>query len=165
MVIILNLVSLVLMLSFAQDLPAWKQVARESLYDWNWNRQVESNFDAKLIHQKNRLAIQEIESQEMHLDGSRVTGLKVREIEKLHNYSINHPIVGMSALAKYDPTNEIGFCFGRALFVHLELLRRGVSKDSIKKVFVVGDIVEQLNGQEIRWQFHVATAVRDTQGE
>ncbi len=165
MTLLQSLFSILLTMGFAQDLPHWKQVARENLYDWDWNRQNQSQFDSKLMHQKNRLAIQEIESQEMNHDGSRVTGLKVREIEKLHNYSIHHPIAGMSALAKYDPTNEIGFCFGRALFVHLELLRRGVSKDSIKKVFVVGDIVEQLNGQEIKWQFHVATAVRDTQGE
>jgi hypothetical protein len=156
---------LILSLGFSQELPQWKQEARESLYDWDWNRQIESNFDAKVMHQKNRQAIQEIEAQEVDQNSSRVTGLKVREIEKLYNFAIHHPIAGLSSLSKYDPTGEIGFCFGRALFVHLELLRRGVSKDSIKKVFAVGDLVEQMNGKEITWQFHVATAVRDTQGE
>jgi hypothetical protein len=144
----------------AQELPAWKQEARESLYDWDWNRQVESNFDAKVMHQKNRMAIQAIEKAEVVNDSNRVMGLSESEIRKLFNYAVHHPIAGMQALNKYDPQGNIGFCFGRALFVHLELLRRGVDKASIKKVFAVGELVEEA----VTWQFHVATAVRDTKG-
>jgi len=58
---------------------------------------------------------------------------------------------------QYDMGRNVGYCFGRALYFHLQLLRHGVNKDSIKKVFVVGPM--QVPG--IVWQFHVATVVKD----
>jgi hypothetical protein len=58
---------------------------------------------------------------------------------------------------KYDPESNIGFCFGRALRIHLELLRYGVNKDSIKKIFVIGP----MKSPGKIWQFHVATVVKD----
>lgn len=151
----------------AQNLPQWKLEAREDLYAQDWERQEESSFNAKTVHQKNRLMIQAIEKSEVNPQDHRATALSPKEIRKLYNYAVQHPIAGIQALKKYDPEGHIGFCFGRALFVHLELLRRGVSKDSIKKVFVVGEMIEGTLGstEVINWQFHVATAVRDTNGE
>jgi len=57
----------------------------------------------------------------------------------------------------YDPQGNIGFCFGRAMYLHLQLLRHGVAKDSIKKIFAIGP----MRTGEINWQFHVATMVKD----
>lgn len=59
---------------------------------------------------------------------------------------------------KYDATGEIGFCFGRALYVHLELLRHGVSKNAIKKAFLVGE----MRSEGVDWRFHVTTVVKAT---
>lgn len=57
---------------------------------------------------------------------------------------------------KYDPDGQFGFCFGRATWVWLEAIKLGISKDSIKKIFLVGP----MHAGDIDWQFHVATAIR-----
>lgn len=67
----------------------------------------------------------------------------------------DHPVAAPSQVHHYDPENRFGLCFGRALYVHLELLRRGVQKEAIKKVFAVGP----MKATQVDWQFHVATAV------
>lgn len=70
-----------------------------------------------------------------------------------------HPVVGKDT--RYQRTEtSIGYCFGRATFVHLEALRLGYTKDQIRKVWVVG---EMDNG--IVWDFHVATAIRNQNQE
>lgn len=71
-----------------------------------------------------------------------------------------HPIVGNAAYDSYNrsPT-EIGYCFGRATYVHIALLRMGVKKDAIKKIWTVG-----ATGGATNWIYHVATAVRTTDG-
>ena len=71
-----------------------------------------------------------------------------------------HPVIGDKVAFKYDPTHEIGFCFGRAAYVHIELLRRGISAQHIAKVFVMGGLY--LDG--IGWDFHVATIAQDESG-
>ena len=72
-----------------------------------------------------------------------------------------HPIAGEQALAKYgENATEIGFCFGRATFVHLELLRAGIQAEKIVKIFAVGGLFNQGVG----WDYHVATAFQDNLG-
>lgn len=71
-----------------------------------------------------------------------------------------HPVIGQKAAFKYDPTNEIGFCFGRAAYVHLELLKLGVSPQAMAKIFVMGGIYVD----NTAWDFHVATIVQDERG-
>lgn len=58
----------------------------------------------------------------------------------------------------YDPDRRLGLCFGRATYLHLQLLRHGVDKSVIKKAFVVGPM---LNSHGEDWQFHVGALVRD----
>ena len=66
-----------------------------------------------------------------------------------------NPVVSLNQYNKYDPKNEgIGFCFGRAMFVHLELVQRGLDTRSIKKAFVVGSM-QTPDGA--RWGWHVTT--------
>lgn len=75
---------------------------------------------------------------------------------------VNHPIVGNDALEKkYDVAREVGFCFGRATFVHMELLRRGVDPSSIAKIFAIG----RLNHEAEAWDYHVTTIVRGNGGK
>lgn len=71
-----------------------------------------------------------------------------------------NPVVSLENLLRYDPTELIGFCFGRALFTQLELLRRGVHKQSIMKAFAVGRMLKD----KINWNFHVATIVKASEG-
>ncbi len=66
-----------------------------------------------------------------------------------------HPVVSLYQYEKYDPKNQgIGFCFGRAMFVHLELAMRNLDRDSIKKAFVVGHMS---TGDGNSWGWHVTT--------
>ena len=66
------------------------------------------------------------------------------------------PVASFDNSDKYDPNGQFGFCFGRATWVWLEAIKLGISKDSIKKIFLVGP----MRAGDIDWQFHVATAIR-----
>jgi hypothetical protein len=69
-----------------------------------------------------------------------------------------NPVVSMNRYYIYDPENlGIGFCFGRAMFVHLELMQRGLDSDSSKKAFVVGSMQTPDGGG---WGWHVTTIVQ-----
>lgn len=165
---LLLLLTLFSSIAFSQSyLSPEKWEARQNLYDLENNRLQEADFVPKKIHQSNRHVIREIEQLEITQDSKRVTALNKKELRKLLNYAIHHPVAGVEALKKYDPNGSIGFCFGRALFIHLELLRRGVAKESIKKVFVVGEMLEvdPTTEKKTVWQFHVATAVKGTDGQ
>jgi hypothetical protein len=52
----------------------------------------------------------------------------------------------------YDPQNKVGFCFGRATIAHMEALVRGMDPNSIKKIWIAGDMKE--------WGHHVATLIK-----
>lgn len=86
--------------------------------------------------------------------------ITLKQANKLLKSISPHPIVGDIAYDYYNRAGrEIGFCFGRATYVHLALLRMGVKKDAIKKIWTVGQ-----TGGEVNWIYHVATAVRTTDG-
>ncbi len=83
-----------------------------------------------------------------------------KQAQKLLNSISPHPVVGQRAYDSYNREGtEIGYCFGRATYVHLALLKMGVKKDAIKKIWTVG-----LTGGQVNWIYHVATAVRTTDG-
>lgn len=67
------------------------------------------------------------------------------------NVASDNPVIGSLSPKEYDPTGAIGFCFGRAMFMHLELTLRGFDRDSIKKVIVLGRLASG------GWGWHIAT--------
>lgn len=63
---------------------------------------------------------------------------------------------------KYEqPDTAIGYCFGRAMFVHLKALKDHYPKPQIKKIWAIG----HMSAGGINWAFHVATIIRDGAGE
>ncbi len=76
--------------------------------------------------------------------------------EFLYDSAANHKVARLDNLGKYDPQGIIGFCFGRAMTVHLIALRMGLKPESIRKLFIVGPMME---GGQIVWRFHVTTLV------
>lgn len=73
-----------------------------------------------------------------------------------------HPVVAWYAMQKYDRKEvNIGYCFGRATYVHLALLKNGVDKRAIKKIWAVGPML----AGGINWAFHVATFARAEDGQ
>lgn len=65
-----------------------------------------------------------------------------------------NPIVGTFAEKTYDLNGGVGFCFGRAMFIHMELVMRGLDRDSVKKAVIVG---KMMGG---KWGWHVTTIVQ-----
>jgi hypothetical protein len=67
-----------------------------------------------------------------------------------------HPVVRSGVAYLYDPQQgQVGFCFMRAQFAYLELLRHGLPSSSIRKIFAIGGLVYQ----NTIWDYHVATMV------
>jgi hypothetical protein len=58
--------------------------------------------------------------------------------------------------------SEDGFCFARAMAVHLKALQSGANNGNIRKIWVVGDLRSK-SGEDF-W-YHAATAVRSDTGE
>ena len=131
----MQLILWILLISY-QIFASVKPAVRENLYNLGQQRLSDAQFNPKKIHQQNRKVIHEIESLESKSDpnSKRVTTLSYEQIREVVDHAASHPVAGFHVINKYDPYGNIGFCFGRALFVHLELLRRGVAKESIKKV-------------------------------
>lgn len=70
-----------------------------------------------------------------------------------------NPVANLESAQAYDQGGQVGYCFGRALLVHLFLLQAGVPQDDIVKVFNLGELMVQKQ----LWRFHVAVMVRDSQ--
>ncbi|MES3038480.1 MAG: hypothetical protein V4736_11295 [Bdellovibrionota bacterium] len=93
--------------------------------------------------------------------GDRITSISREQGQAVIESINNHPIINFFNSQRYDqPGVSIGFCFGRATYAHLALLKMGVHPDSIKKIWAVGP----MNAGGIMWSFHVATVVRSTEG-
>ncbi len=73
-----------------------------------------------------------------------------------------HPVVGNDSKYQQKGTN-IGYCFGRGCYVDLMLMRLGVDRDSIKKIWAVGPMGAP--GDSITWQFHIGHMVRTPDGK
>lgn len=72
-----------------------------------------------------------------------------------------HPVMQAASSGRYSQREtEIGYCFGRATYAHLALLKMGVDRDSIRKIWAVGEMKGYVS-----WQFHVATIVRQKDGK
>ncbi len=94
----------------------------------------------------------------------RTTSTRAVEIseataDKLVDLTYQNPVVNPGN-KKYDPNRNIGFCFGRATFIHLMLLKMGVQKNSIRKIWAIGP----MNTGDINWRYHVATMVYTKKG-
>lgn len=77
-----------------------------------------------------------------------------RQAKKIFTYVEESKMVGEGGRDewKYDPDEVLGLCFGRAIIAHNYSLAKNIAPDSIKKIWVLGDMK--------KWQFHVATMVR-----
>ena len=70
-----------------------------------------------------------------------------------------HPTLNSVNSQKYQREEaQIGYCFGRAMYYHLVLLKMGVPKNFIRKIWIVGPIATRSDNKLI-WGFHVATVV------
>ena len=91
----------------------------------------------------------------------RVAELNSTQRNKVYQAVDNHPVASQCHLRQYDPQGNMGFCFGRAMTAHLELLNSGVQKDKIRKLWAVGSF--QAGGNN--WRYHVTTIVKGDDGQ
>lgn len=77
-----------------------------------------------------------------------------KEANNLVRLITEHPTNGARHEKKFDPDECYGFCFGRAVLVHSEALRRGVDPEAMKKIWAVGPL------ERGKWHFHVATLLK-----
>jgi len=87
--------------------------------------------------------------------------LTAKEQQKIYDLMAGGDVTSLKALQKYDPENQIGFCFGRAMAVHLLARRMGLAEDGIRKLFVTGCLG---SGGKTEWRFHVAAMVKGDDG-
>lgn len=132
----------------------WKErPLRDDLYITR-NIEIEQNLNFDELNSK---MVESLKTYAPELSEGRVTGATYEQAALVLKNLMNHPMY-ISERQDYDTERNLGLCFGRATYLHLELLRYGVNKDSIKKIFVVGPMSA---GTGIVWQFHVATLVKD----
>ncbi len=81
----------------------------------------------------------------------------INQIRTLFFNTDENEVAGLDYIYKYDPTEALGFCFGRAMAAHLIALKMGLKEENIKKLFVVGDL---RSTREPEWRFHVTTIVK-----
>lgn len=119
--------------------------------------------DPYTTHQLNLRALQELGLQPPPQAGlsGRATVATKEERAKLFREITALPAVADSTCGNYRASARIGFCFGRAFAAHLQALRFGLHKASIKKVWLVGEL--KMQGE--KWRYHVATMVRGEDGE
>lgn len=84
-------------------------------------------------------------------------GFSISKIHSLFHLTNTNKVAGLEYVYKYDPTEALGFCFGRSMAAHLIALKMGLSENNIKKLFVIGDLRSGLNPE---WRFHVTTLVK-----
>jgi len=161
--------SLFLVLIISTYLGAWAQTSvprngphLETDLIEKYEKDIEKKkLSAKDVQKRNRRTIKRM--QELPLpskEGGRVS-ISQNEANEIVQKMRLHPVVGNEALKIYDPEGCIGFCFGRATWAHLELIKRKVNPASTVKAFVVGSMVE---GDSI-WGWHVSDFVRSDDGE
>ncbi len=121
------------------------------------------HMQSKDVERANIEAIRELQATRMNRlvrtqKGVRLNGLNKPWVEKVVESIVYHPVVGRYQSEKYNRQDvKIGFCFGRATYAHIALLKMGVNKDAIRKAWVVGP----MDAGGVRWQFHVTTLVKD----
>lgn len=75
-------------------------------------------------------------------------------LQDVYNTILHHKVVSSAKVQKYNrPEINLGYCFGRATYVHLKLLSLGIQKESIQKIWAVGPMSTYMG----KWSFHVAT--------
>ena len=77
-------------------------------------------------------------------------------IELVYRDLVENAVAKEQNAPQFDPKGDLGFCFGRALWVHHLLRKKQITQADIAKLFVVG----KLNYRDLMWDFHVATLVR-----
>lgn len=91
-----------------------------------------------------------------HSNPKRSQSLTFKEANAIHQSIYENKAAHPSKTGQYEKTGaNIGYCFGRSMYYHLMFLKKGLQKESIKKIWAVG----HMKTGSVDWGFHVATIV------
>jgi len=171
-VVYLTVLKILLFVIFTVVLsPVWAAAMTDQSQSWIWQKQ---KSDVNLFHvyqdEINQLSQHDLDTLNQQVltyvqsDQNRPADMNYRkyyspvdQFQKIMNVVKYHPVVGLD-VEKYERgSSSLGYCFGRATYLHLLFLKMGLQKNSIQKIWVLGRILnDRGNGY---WQFHVATMV------
>ncbi len=96
------------------------------------------------------------------INTKRKAGLDDDEVRQLYQQVSNHPVASLAMANNYSKNSPgMGYCFGRATTAHIKALANGLDKDSVRKVWALGN----LKTGDTEWRYHVTTVVRDNKGK
>lgn len=149
------LVSLVVAISFAASVAFGSTEDFDNLF--NRANDDRSQYSASEIQSQNKTLFEELKKSpyENNFPGFAKSVTR-EEATQILRAVISHPVAGLHMLHKYDPSQSMGFCFGRAMTVHLESIHSGVSQESIRKLWAFGDLRTGSN----MWRYHVTSMLR-----
>lgn len=125
-------------------------------------------YEVQSLHRKDVAKLNEQTLRELELDRPlgtphRATSISFRDAWSVLESVKRHPVLSPEGRKAYEHEDrDIGYCFGRATYFHLLLLRMGLQKDSIRKVWIVGPTKNSAHSDVI-WDYHVATIAYTTE--
>jgi len=118
-----------------------------------------NDLNSEQIRVLNNRTIAGIQEQKIEIfnNTKRVVMAPSSVLNSILDFTQNHPLFGVQQADYERQGAALGYCFGRATFLHLLFLRLGLQKESIQKIWVLGHIKN--DRRDGFWQFHVATMV------
>lgn len=135
----------------------WLPSLQLDLFRYGQDLSAAGHDRSEVILEANRTALALLKTMKPNdKNSTRRSFLELDEVYDLFRDLNTNPLINGDLQDLYDPESKTGFCFGRATWVWLNAIRMGLTKEAIKKVFLIGP----MNSYGRDWQFHVATAVR-----
>lgn len=128
----------------------------------NLDHKQQASEISRALQQRNKDEVAAFLKSRSNIDITQNSGrINLQKAIQIFNSIFTHPVVGEKASLKYEKySQELGLCFGRAAYVHFELLKAGVSHKNIVKIFAMGGLYRE----NVGWDYHVATAVQSDLG-
>jgi len=133
----------------------------DRLYDY-YLKQIEL-LTTEEVKSLNRSFVESVQNAIPAANTLRAQAIDWQSAQKILDRVYSHPTIGFKADDIYSqPGEEMGFCFGRAMYMHLLALKLGIQKESIKKIWAVGPMRSDTPG--IDWGYHVAILIFSKDG-
>lgn len=128
----------------------------DRLYDEYLNET--QNLDSKQIQSLNQNFVSILKKFVPTKHERRAQTVSIKQTQKMLDIVTHHRVVGLHNDNIYArPNEEMGFCFGRAMYLHLLSLKLGLHKGSIKKIWALGPM--DSGTPNVTWGYHVALMV------
>jgi hypothetical protein len=113
------------------------------------------------VAQLNQAELAKLRGQILNRFPRRIEFVSSALANSIYRAVVANPVASLDKYSTYDPTDQgIGFCFGRAMTVHLEGIYQGVSNDSIRKLWALGS----LKTGNTSWRYHVTSILKSRSG-